>query len=106
MQRREEFLLGREHRNIQRCHSPAAHCPDIGEGVCRGDRAEPVGVIDNRGEKVCGQDNGGFVINFIDSRIIGVVGADQDILVGDRWQLTQNLGQVRRTEFRRSTRAA
>ena len=83
----------------------APHGIDVGEGIGRRNLAKPEGIIHHRGEIVHGLHQGLSVIDPVGRAVVGRICPDDQIGIVDLRQLTQNLGQVRRTEFAGSTRA-
>jgi hypothetical protein len=96
--------MGREARDIEGRQRLAAHGINVGEGIGRGNGAEKVRIVHNRGEKVHGQDQGGPVVEAKDSRVVGGVNADDESLVSGEVYSPEQFLEVARPQFGRSTR--
>ena len=101
-------ILGKG-RDVQREQDIGAHRVDIVQRVGGRDRAEAVGVIDQRREEVQRLHDRLPLVEAIDSRIVGLVQTDEELRVLMRGKfpakLSQNLRQGRRPILRRSTSA-
>ena len=95
-------MFGREHHDIQGGERFAAHGIDIGDRIGRGDLAEPVGIIDRRGDKINGVDHRHLIGELVDRGIVGGLYADQQVLIALEGQSFECVRQIRRTDFRRS----
>ena len=63
-------MLGREHDQIEGGQRHPAHGIDVGDGVGRGDLAEPVGIVHRRGDEVHGVDHGDLVGQPVHRRVV------------------------------------
>jgi hypothetical protein len=88
---------------------PPAHGVNIGQGVGGRDRAEVVGIINNRREEIGRGDNRLFFIQAKYGRIICAIQTDQEVRIIGRFKCLANwfqrLFQLRRSQLRRSTSA-
>ena len=95
----EELRLVRKHRKVQRRDRLPSHRVYVRQRIGCRDCTKPVGIVDYRGEEVGRKNNCEFGSEAVYSCIIRVRSADQYIRIRNIRQLTQNLGQVRWTEF-------
>jgi hypothetical protein len=58
-----------------------------------------VGVVDNGWEEINGLDDGELVRETIDSRVVVGLRADEQVWIGDLWQVAQNLRNPLRREL-------
>ena len=103
-----ENLLGqvlREADDVQREEGDPAHCVDVAERVHHGDRAEIVGVVDDRREEVDRLNHGQVVRQAVDGSVVARVEPDEQVIVLHMGEVAQDLAEVLRAELPRSTRA-
>ena len=73
----ERQLVERHADQRQRHDRPAAHRVDVGDRVGRGDAAEVERIVDDRREEIGGGDQRLLVVQPVDRRVVGGLGADQ-----------------------------
>ena len=84
---------------VERQQRPPAHGVHVAQGVGRGYLAVRVGVVNYWRKEVERLDDRRVVVELVHGGVVSGGDADQQVWVGDRGQLAQNLGQVRRTEL-------
>ena len=90
--------------NIE-CHSRfATHRPDITQRIGCCDLSEHIWIIHDRCKEVYRLDHGNVVCYFINSGVIRSLYSNQQIIILEFWQLTQNLSKGLRTYLSCSTR--
>ena len=99
-------LLGRKHHDIKSRNRFAAHRVDVRDGVGRSNLAEPVRIINRRGDKINRVDHGHFVGQAIHRCIIRGFYTDQQVGVVRGGESGKRVRQIRRTDFSRSTAGA
>ena len=72
-------LLGKR-GDGERQHRQAAHGEDVVQGVRRRDRAEIVGIVDERRKEVDGEDERSLVVQPVDGRVVGRREPDEEVL--------------------------
>ncbi len=92
-------------RNVERADGRAAHRIDVGECIGRRDASEVIWIVDDGREKVDGLHDCKIVAQFVHARVVGRAEPDEDVFVRGGGQVAQDLRQLGRAEFTRSTRA-
>ena len=82
----------------------AAHREDVVQRVRRGDRAEVVGVVDDRREEVDREDERPLVVELVDRRVVGRVEPDEQVLGLGGHEAAQQLLEPRRPSTSRRSR--
>ena len=102
-------ILG-EGGDVEGEEDASAHGVDVGHGVGGGDRAELVGVVDERGEEVEGLDERAIVIDRVDGGVVGARESDEQLgVLGGRelgTEMAQHVSQALGAELGASTAAA
>ena len=81
-----EYFQGQVTRkcgHVERAYGPPAHGVDVAQGVRRGDRAVVERVVDDGWEEVEGLDQGEFVRQTVDGRVVAGLESDQDVRIGE-----------------------
>ncbi len=78
----------------------AAHRIDVGEGVCSGNAAEIIRIVDDWRKEIQGLDQGQFIGHTIDPGIIRGCHADQNVFICRKFNAAECLFQVPWREFR------
>ena len=94
-------LLGKR-RDREREQRHAAHREDVVQRVRRGDRAEVVGIVDDRREEVDREDERALVVELVHRRVVGGVEPDEQVLGLGRHEPAQQLLEARRRVLRRA----
>ena len=96
--------------NVEREENASAHGVDVGHGVGGGDRAELVGVVDERGEEIERLYERAVVVDGVDRGVIGACESDEQLGVLGRRELgtemAQHVSQALWAELGSSTAAA
>ena len=95
-------FLGIKHDQIEAGDGSSAHSVDITDRIGCCNLAEGVGIVHRRHDEVCGGDQGDFIREAIDARIITGVKADEKIGILVFRQLSQKAPEPDRVEFGRS----
>ena len=96
-------FLGRKHDQIEAGDGSSAHGIDVTDGIGCCNLAEGVGIVHRRRDEVCGGDQGDFIREAVDARIITGVKADKKIGILVLRQLGEKRSEPDRVEFCRST---
>ena len=84
----------READQAERRQGNAGHGIDVAQGIGRRDRAEVIRAVDDRREKIGGEDQRQFVAESINSRVIGRCVTDDHVGIGDARQCREQREQV------------
>ena len=96
--------LGRPADNRERRDRAAAHGVDVAQRIDRGDGAEGVRVVHDRGEEIHRLDEGELRRQLVHAGVVGGVKPDQHILIGPTGHGGEHPVQQLWTQFGRSTR--
>ena len=94
--------VAREGEQVQGEERPPAHGVDVRQGIRRGDAAEVVGIVDDRGEEVEGHHQRAAVGELVHGCIVTRGCVHEDSGVVHREKVTQNLRQLGLAELTRS----
>ncbi len=86
-------LVQGEGDEVDRDERRAAHRVDVGERVGGGDPAEVTRVVDDRGEEVGGVDERLVLVDPEDGRVVGGVGADEQVGMPGQRQIGEHRGE-------------